>query len=208
MKKLTFLVAVALLLNSAAFGIMIGGPGGGINITNYGGSLYSLVPQAAPHGPGSQNSDSHLDWLDSLASITTGQVSQYNSIASASLPQPGAEALRDDNASGNADGYTFAVGAYYLVAHYGGANGAFYLEVTDDTEKYFFYQDGDDVPGNKFQVVKTFNNKPDEISDLKAGGLSNMTAFYAGNTSVPDTGSTLVLLGLGLGVLGFLRRRK
>jgi hypothetical protein len=39
--------------------------------------------------------------------------------------------------------------------------------------------------------------------------LSNLKLYKAGKgTGVPDTGSTLVLLELGIGVLGFLKRRK
>jgi len=51
------------------------------------------------------------------------------------------------------------------------------------------------------------NGKVD--SPITGKGFSHIAFFgKKAGTSVPDTGSTLVLLGLGLGVLGFLKRRK
>lgn len=48
-----------------------------------------------------------------------------------------------------------------------------------------------------------------DIGGYKAGGLSNFKLYSAGTgTRVPDTGSTILLLGIGHGLLGYLKRRK
>jgi len=73
------------------------------------------------------------------------------------------------------------------------------------------------VGGNTTADHFVWRLTPDKLSGTWAydlisgggGGLSNLKLYKAGKgTGVPDTGSTLVLLGLGIGVLGFLKRRK
>jgi len=80
------------------------------------------------------------------------------------------------------------------------ASGAAWLGLKSSNEVAFFYIG--DLTGD-FTVTNPV---------LGGGGgprnISNWSYYGTGTTSVPDTGSTLVLLGLGLGLLGFLKRRK
>lgn len=83
------------------------------------------------------------------------------------------------------------MGTYYVAAHWGEFNTAHRLVVTDANEDYGLVAD---LNGTGI--------------GLGGGGNSVIRVWNGGGTSVPDSGSTLVLLGLGLGVLGFLKRRK
>lgn len=47
----------------------------------------------------------------------------------------------------------------------------------------------------------------DAGTTYNGGGLSNLKLFTSGKGSVPDSGTTLILLGAALAGLGFLRRR-
>lgn len=78
----------------------------------------------------------------------------------------------------------------YLVMSWGGSQ----LDVGNGTAEFLYYVSGEG------SVLFT-NNSP-----LAKGGLSSI--HYWGTTSVPDGGTTAVLLGLALVGLSFVARRK
>jgi len=156
------------------------------NITNTGsaGSLVDYVPGIS----GGQSAANLLDWLNDGGTFPEGQISGYNSLTSSSLPQAGSLAFEDGNTAGSGlnGTYQFAVGSYYVAAHWGGYNTAHLLVVTDASEQYGLATKLEGVP---------------------KGGGNSVIRVWNGGTSVPDTGSTLILLGLGVGVLGFLKHQ-
>lgn len=228
MKKL-ILPLILILSSVTSYGIVIG-VDAGINITNNGAVLKPYVPQITPNNP-----NNYWDWLaedgpTGFTNYENGQVSQYNVIETASLPQPpGAPGatppgtyLQDDNGSNNGS-YKFAAGSYYITGHWGQASAAFYLTVTDPNQMYSMATQvhllegqplnstDDEAFKGHLSVFTPFDpDKPNKPWGWKhtGGGYSNMRAWQVSKRDVPDTGSTLILLGLGLGVLGFLRRRK
>lgn len=72
--------------------------------------------------------------------------------------------------------------------------------------------DGEGDPDHFVWRIQTGNLSGEWIYEKisgEGGGLSNLKLYSAGTgTRVPDAGSTLALLGLGPGLLGFLKRRK
>jgi hypothetical protein len=155
----------------------------GINVTNNGTSLVADVPQSVL---GNQNPSTQFAWLDSLVG------EPYNTIASASLPEPTGDPstpyIQDDNASENGT-YTLSNGlSYYIVAHYGQSNTAWYIASADGNATY---------------------GMPNQASAFGGAGrgLSNVRIWEVERTnSVPEGGASVALLGLALGGLGAARR--
>jgi len=99
-------------------------------------------------------------------------------------------------------------GYSYATVHYGGGPGGgmhvfYYL---NGMTSHTFAANGSDI-GDGTGTGSTFGGGPSP-KYVGTGGISNVRLWKPTGTSVPDSGSTLLLLGLGLGVLGFLRRRK
>lgn len=193
MKKILFaFIITAGLISSASAIIWIDetDDSGITNLTNNGTNLQPWVPQIT-----GQSAPNLLDWLnnDNGSTFVPGQIEQYNSIEGKSLIQAGSLAFTDGSisTSGLNGTYMFAVGTYYVAAHWGGFNTAHLLVVTDATEKY--------------GLVADLNGTG---KDNSGGGSSVIAVWNGGGTTVPDSGSSLILLGLGLGLLGFIKRRK
>ena len=121
-------------------------------------------------------------WLNSLAgtSFTGSDVSVNNNNTGAPTGYP--------NFGPNTNPITLPVGDYdYLVLHWGGSGGG-----VDYAYDLTACADG-----------STFTFAP---LDGRNNGLSSYR-FYGPNGSVPDTGSTLALLGLGVCLIGAAKRR-
>lgn len=181
----TSLIALAATLSANALTI---GVDAGLNITNDGSSLVTFVPQFSP-----QNPATHYDWLTPGGTFDPGQIVQYNDITGSSLPQPISSdpAYLSETSPENGE-FMFDVGNYYITAHFGRFNAAWYLNVTDASEMYGIIEDINGTgPGNG------------------GGGYSNFRAWRTtdSTTSVPETGATLALLGLAVSAIGILRRR-
>jgi hypothetical protein len=105
--------------------------------------------------------------------------------------------LCDNHEELNGDpGSFFFHAGEFLVAHYGkgaggtGAGGS--LEFFQVTESAFF-------------TLPALGNGPDNPDIFGHGGISSIRGFCPPGT-VPDGGSAVMLLGLGLGVVGAIRR--
>lgn len=156
----------------------------GINVTNKGGVLVADVPQGdLPN----QNPSSQFNWLNSLVA------EPFNTIASASLPEPtgvpGSPDIQDDDASENGS-YSLIVGkSYYVVAHYGQSNTAWFVMPSPlDVGTYGMPKQASEFGG-------------------EGKGLSNVRIWEVeGTDTVPEGGASVALLGLALAGLGATRR--
>ena len=187
MKK-TILASILALATAVSANALTIGVDAGTNLTNDG---TNLLPDTTP--PANQNAATILDWLDNVGSIQPGQIQGYNNITSSSLPQPAQTApdYAAEDATNNGN-YMFAVGTYYVAAHFGGFEAVWLLEVTDAAAKYGFIADINGTGGK----------------DNGGGGYSNFRAWLASpSTSVPDSGATLAFLGLGLTALALLKKK-
>ena len=154
-----------------------------------------LAPSPINTNPGGQGAATVDAWLASV-------VTSYNTLNSTSLPAPGAELFRvnqGDPAHGGIPSFGSGIGSIvlpetylYIVLHWGGGN-------ANDVA----YYTGNDSSASSFNFVNTlFLN--DNGQPL---GLSSVTVYGERTTRVPDGGSTMSLLGLGLAGISLLRRK-
>lgn len=169
-----------------------------INISNDGTSLTNGVPQGLVSG------GSPTDLLDYLKNPI---IPKYNEITGSSLALPGVSTSTFNDPSvdvGAGDNTVDITGYDYAAIHYGQMYVFYYLNGMTGNHTFdastSTILDNDSNPG-----VDNPGNGPSRLGTQQ--GISNIR-LYGPGTSVPDSGSTLLLLGLGLGVLGFLRRRK
>ncbi len=186
-------LVAALSIQSEAATILIDSTNhdGITNLTNNGGALQLWAPQIS----GGQNAADLLDWLNEGSDFDPGQISQYNSLTTSTLAQAGGLVFEDGSiaTSGLNGTYTFEIGTYYVAAHWGRFNTAHLLVVTDKNQTYGLVSDlngtGQGNGGGGPSVIRVWN-----------GGSGPQ------NGSVPDGGTTLVLLGGSLLGLGSVRR--
>lgn len=185
----------------------------GTNITNEGGALVPFVWQGTAAAPSNNNAATRLDWLSTGGTYNPGLIQQYNTLTGASLPQPGVQVIDDGTASGNGAGYALGAGyQYYVTAHFGGYFAAWVVDAANAGDTYQVPTaiggvTGADAYGAQ-QVLDQRLDDKGKVVKYTGGGLSNVRIWQGGKTNVPDSGSSLVLLGLGLGLLGFIKRRK
>ena len=185
MKKTIIATLVGLAVTFSANALIIG-VDVGTNLTNDGTNLVPYTDQ-----PANQNPDTIFDWLAIGGAYDPGQIAQYNAITGSSLGQPtaGDPDYMAANSSNNGN-YTFAVGSYYVAAHFGQIEAVWLLVVTNAAETYGFIADINGTgQGNQ------------------GGGYSNFRAWAAPTTQVPDSSITFALLGTGLLALVGIRRR-
>ncbi len=187
--KLATLLIAAMIGMGSAHAVML-------NISNTGGSLVNGIAFGSIPSGGSV--DNLFDYL--VDPIIPG----YNSITSSSLVAPikstGIELTSGLGSSINLTGYSYAT------VHYGGGQGGgmhvfYYL---NGVTSYTFAASGSGV-GDGTGTGETFGGGPN-TKYIGTGGISNVRLWKS--TPVPDSGNSLILLGLGLGILGFLKRRK
>ncbi len=160
-----------------------------INVTLSGGALAIAAPKA---DLGNFGDGSVLSWL-------TTDVVGYNSLRGTSLPAPTAvndATGLDDGAGGNSITLDLTGSHDYLFLHWGGQNGGW---------------------GQAFYIAGltgefTFSNSTiDNGAGNPAVGALSGFSFYNGDPavppqSIPDGGTTALLLGAGLLGLGIVRR--
>lgn len=154
--------------------------------------IIDLTPLAAPAQPASSGDAIILAWVQS-------GVTNYNTANNPDLPTPVVSDFRNNQNDNNGFAGSTVFGAnvtnlnialmghQYVALHWGGpASGA-------QVNYQVLYVGG--------EASYTANNADQQ-------GLSFYELFNKTDVSVPDNGSTLILLGLGLGLIGFLKRRK
>ncbi|MBL9211807.1 MAG: hypothetical protein JNL92_15155 [Opitutaceae bacterium] len=147
------------------------------NITNSGGVLVLDLNKNAAVGANSVAS--HLTWL-------TAQVTGFNAIAPfSSLPAPTGGTDLGSAFTGNVNvaGYTYAT------LHYGGGQG------------------GGGVVAYYLNGISSFDFPNNGLGPNGDGGLSTVYLFGPTNNRVPEGGSALALLGAGMALVAFIRRR-
>jgi hypothetical protein len=193
MKKIKFILGVivtSLCISSASAGL--------INLTL---ELQALSPGVLVSQP-----DNSGNSIDTWAHNT---ILAYNAAKDPDVPNPTLiSAFRNNTGQNNGPAGTttfvedtkslniLITGYEYLALHWGGPNKEYDSSMNQDPGYQLVYI-GDPMGATHYTADNTRDNN----------GLSWYELFNPG-TSVPDTGSTLVLLGLGLGFLGFLKRRK
>lgn len=184
-KALIILSAVVVLASTSAFAVPIAP----VNITMSGSPPFtgSTSVIANNESPSDFGDATVLNWLKA-------DVSAYNATYTASYAIPTAGAgnapLEKVTTGSGPSSINITLGEYdYIFLHWGGQNGgwaqAFYIG--DGTGTYTF----ESPPGGHPAV----------------GGLSFYSLYGPTQKSVPDGGSTAILLGASLSFLGLVRRR-
>ena len=189
MNKLTKLFALvagfagfaALVATADPLNITVGSDGGLLNGVGIADSTY-YTAHVTP--PPSNNASDNLDFLNT-------EIGYWNANFDPDLPGAGVLALSEDSL-GDVSSYTTKAGYDYVVFHFGsgpaGSEGGWW-------QAYYLGGEGGFVL-SPLPVV----------GDVSVGGFSS--ARYFGGSQVPDSGSTVALLGLSLIAVAFAARRR
>ena len=146
------------------------------------------VANKTQSGQGNNNPTSNLNFLNAEISLWNGE---FNPDLAAAI---GPEALNDGNI-GDKQSYSAVAGYDYVVFHFG--NGIQGSAKSPGGWWQAWYLNGD---GGAFNVPS--------VGGQSVGGFSS-ARFYNPhiNNNVPDGGTTAMLLGAALGVIGMARRK-
>lgn len=198
LQKLAGTLALALCATSASAII--------INISNFDGALTNGVAFGEITGGG--------DPTTIHSYLTSSIIPGYNSIVSPATPlaSPDAGSLVDyGSVAQGAAGPISLTGFDFASVHYGGGPGGgmhvFYY-LNGMTGDHTFDANGSGV-GDGTGTGETFGNG----KYVGSKGISNVRLWSASGSSsnstpVHDSGNTLILLGVGLGILCFYKHRK
>ncbi len=162
-----------------------------INITMSGSPPFTGSTQITANftSPSNLGDPTVFDWLKA-------DVSAYDSTYSASYPAPTGDAnnkplFKDDSIPANTDSLAITLGTYdYIFLHWGGSHGG---------SVQAFYIGGE-------TGTFTFDNSLIGTGNA-VGGLSSYSFYGPETKSVPDFGSTALMLGAALSGLGLMTRR-
>ena len=97
----------------------------------------------------------------------------------------------------------------YASVHYGGGPGGgmhVFYHITGNVGGYMFAQSGSGV-GDGTGTGTTFGGGRNK-KYVGTGGISNVRLWGNSNVSVPDSGSALLLLSIGLGLISLFHRKR
>lgn len=186
MKKILTAFLIALSISATSQAVLINitmSPDGTTKVDD-------IAKNDNPTGSNSNSSANHLAWLADHV------IPDYNAWKPATLPSPSGLALIVNEGDVSSNGVpTFDLSdIVYITYHYGKGSGG----IGSGGGIVAIYNDG---------MSGSYTPPSSGAGPNGLGGLSTVYA-WGREVSVPDTGSTLILLGLGLGLLGFLKRRK
>ena len=139
-------------------------------------------------GGGNANANNDVSNFFRLQNVVNG----YNSLNAVDLPTPILAGAVD--LGSNVVGAGGLLGFDYAVLHYGSGPGG-----TPGGGVEFFYLNG----------ASAFTFSANGTGSNGFGGFSSLTLFKGNDPakSVPDSGSTMMLLGAALGLIGMIRRK-